>query len=66
MQQHDTVIIGAGLTGLSTAFNLKNAGRDVLVLEKQNRIGGQIRTYTENGFTFESGPNTGGRIVSAA
>lgn len=59
MQQHDTVIIGAGLTGLSTAFNLKNAGRDVLVLEKQNRIGGQIRTYTENGFTFESGPNTG-------
>lgn len=59
MQQHDTVIIGAGLTGLSTAFNLKKAGRDVLVLEKQNRIGGQIRTYTENGFTFESGPNTG-------
>ena len=59
MQQHDTVIIGAGLTGLSTAFNLKNAGRVVLVLEKQNRIGGQIRTYTENGFTFESGPNTG-------
>lgn len=59
MQQRDTVIIGAGLTGLSTAFNLKNAGRDVLVLEKQNRIGGQIRTYTEGGFTFESGPNTG-------
>lgn len=59
MQQHDTVIIGAGLTGLSTAFNLKNAGRDVLVLEKQNRIGGQICTYTEGGFTFESGPNTG-------
>ena len=59
MQQHDTVIIGAGLTGLSTAFNLKNAGRDVLVLEKQNRIGGQIRTYSEKGFVFESGPNTG-------
>lgn len=59
MQETDIVIIGAGLTGLSTAFNLKNAGRDVLVLEKQHRIGGQIRTYSDEGFTFESGPNTG-------
>ena len=59
MQERDTVIIGAGLTGLSTAFNLKKAGHDVLVLEKQDRIGGQIRTYNEDGFTFESGPNTG-------
>ena len=42
MQKRDIVVIGAGLTGLSTAFNLKKMGRDVLVLEKQNRIGGQI------------------------
>jgi oxygen-dependent protoporphyrinogen oxidase len=59
MQQRDIVIIGAGLTGLSTAFDLKKMGRDVLVLEKENRIGGQIQTHTENGFVFESGPNTG-------
>ena len=59
MQQRDIVIIGAGLTGLSTAFDLKKKGRDVLVLEKQNRIGGQIQTHTEDGFVFESGPNTG-------
>lgn len=59
MQEREIVIIGAGLTGLSTAFNLKRQGRDVLVLEKENRIGGQIRTYNEDGFTFESGPNTG-------
>lgn len=59
MIHHDTVVIGAGLTGLSTAFHLKQHGIDAVVLEKENRIGGQIRTYTENGFTFESGPNTG-------
>ena len=59
MQKRDIVVIGAGLTGLSTAFNLKKMGRDVLVLEKQNRIGGQIATHNEEGFTFESGPNTG-------
>lgn len=55
----DIVIIGAGLTGLTTAFHLKRAGRNVQVLECKDRVGGQIRTYCENGFTFESGPNTG-------
>lgn len=59
MKQHDIVVIGAGLTGLSVAFHLKKMGCDVIVLEKESRIGGQIRTYTEEGFTFESGPNTG-------
>ena len=52
-------IIGAGLTGLTTAFYLKKAGIDVQVFEKADRAGGVIRTHTENGFTFESGPNTG-------
>ena len=59
MQNRDIVVIGAGLTGLTTAHHLKKQGRDVLVIEKENRIGGQIRTYNEEGFVFESGPNTG-------
>lgn len=58
-QQHEIVVIGAGLTGLSTAFHLHRQGRDVVILEKTDRVGGQIHTYHENGFTFESGPNTG-------
>lgn len=52
-------IIGAGLTGLTTAYYLKKAGFDVHVFEKENRAGGVIKTTHENGFTFESGPNTG-------
>ena len=59
MQNRDIVVIGAGLTGLTTAYHLRKQGRDVLVIEKENRIGGQIRTYSEKGFVFESGPNTG-------
>ncbi len=58
-QQHEIVVIGAGLTGLSTAFHLHRQGSDVVILEKADRVGGQIHTYHENGFTFESGPNTG-------
>lgn len=55
----DIVIIGAGLTGLTAALHLTRAGKNVQVLECKDRVGGQIRTYRENGFTFESGPNTG-------
>ncbi|MCK3686105.1 protoporphyrinogen oxidase [Maribellus sp. YY47] len=52
-------IIGAGLTGLTTAFYLKKNGVKFHVFEKDNRPGGVIRTNQEDGFIFESGPNTG-------
>jgi len=53
------VIIGAGLTGLTTAYHLAKRGKKVLVIEKNDRIGGQIRTLQQDGFIFETGPNTG-------
>ena len=59
MQNREFVIIGAGLTGLSTAHNLKKSGHDVVIVEKDGRVGGQIQTYQEDGFVYESGPNTG-------
>lgn len=55
----DILIIGAGITGLSTAVQLVKRGFSVAVLEKTARVGGQIRTFSENGFVFESGANTG-------
>ncbi len=58
-REREAVVIGAGLTGLTVAFYARKKGRDVEVLEREDRIGGQIRTYHEAGYTFESGPNTG-------
>lgn len=54
-----TLIIGAGLTGLSTAHYLRKAGIEFTVLEKDSRPGGVIQTCKENGFIYEKGPNTG-------
>lgn len=53
------VIIGAGITGLTTAYYLKKRGIDCLVLEKQAHAGGVIQTHYEEGFVYETGPNTG-------
>ena len=55
----DIVIIGAGLTGLTLAFHLTQKGKKVRILEKNDWVGGQIRTFEEDGFVYESGPNTG-------
>ena len=59
MIKTNTIVIGAGLTGLTTAFYLKKAGTDFLVVEKDEQVGGVIKTITKDGFTFEEGPNTG-------
>lgn len=53
------VIIGAGLTGLTMAFYLKRAGINFRIIEKSGKTGGVIQTVSEQGFVYETGPNTG-------
>lgn len=55
----ETVVIGGGLTGLTTAYNLQKQGVKCAIVEKEERCGGQIKSYNKDGFIFESGPNTG-------
>ncbi|QDG54241.1 protoporphyrinogen oxidase [Persicimonas caeni] len=51
-------VIGAGITGLTTAFKLRQAGFDVVIFEASGHVGGQIRTKREDGYLLETGPHT--------
>lgn len=49
------LVIGAGMAGLTAARRLATAGRQVLVLEARDRVGGRIRTLREQGEILELG-----------
>jgi monoamine oxidase len=43
----DVIVIGAGVAGLSAARALTDAGKNVIVVEARDRIGGRMWTHTE-------------------
>lgn len=54
---YDTVIIGAGVGGLSAAIRLAAAGQRVLILEQNAQVGGKMGEVTEAGFRWDTGPS---------
>ncbi|MDW4572214.1 NAD(P)/FAD-dependent oxidoreductase [Microbacterium sp. M3] len=55
MDHFDTIVVGAGVAGLSAARLLVEAGRDVVVFEARDRVGGRISTDRRFGLTSDMG-----------
>ena len=51
-------VIGAGITGLSAAIELRDRGAHVTVLEAADRVGGVITTLRRDGWLVEAGPTS--------
>lgn len=51
------IVIGSGFSSLSASCYLAKAGYDVLVLEKNEQIGGRASILEEDGFRFDMGPS---------
>jgi len=59
MENKKIIILGAGISGLATAFQLQQKGYEVTVLEKKSEPGGSMISEKSNGFLVEYGPNSG-------
>lgn len=55
MDRYDTIVVGAGIAGLTAAHLLTGAGRDVLVLEARDRVGGRVVTDRRYGLATDLG-----------
>jgi len=55
MEQHNILIIGAGITGLTAATQLQKAGHQVTVFERWPRLGGRMSTYPIGGEFADDG-----------
>ncbi|MDP1535723.1 MAG: protoporphyrinogen oxidase [Burkholderiales bacterium] len=54
----DVIVVGAGISGLASAWGMQQQGARVLVLEAGAQAGGCIATAREQGCLLESGPNS--------
>ena len=58
IKSSSVVIIGSGISGLTTAYKLQHSGYSVRVFESGDRVGGAMNSYSKSGWLAEYGPNT--------
>lgn len=51
---YDAIVVGAGIGGLTLASLLARAGRDVLVVERHDRVGGYAHAFKRGRYLFDS------------
>ncbi|MGD1821211.1 MAG: phytoene desaturase family protein [Pleomorphochaeta sp.] len=49
------IIVGAGISGLTTATSLAMKGHNVTILEKNDTCGGLVNSFERDGFIFDGG-----------
>ena len=59
------VVIGGGLSGIRAALTLADAGSEVTLLERRQRLGGLTWSFWRNGLSFDNGQHVFLRCCSA-
>ncbi|HZZ86008.1 MAG TPA: FAD-dependent oxidoreductase [Anaeromyxobacteraceae bacterium] len=59
MERYDAVVVGGGVSGAAFAWHCARAGKSVLLVEREPRLGGCLHSRrTASGFWFELGAHT--------
>jgi oxygen-dependent protoporphyrinogen oxidase len=53
------IVLGAGISGLATAYWLYKDSYDVTILEQNSEAGGSMISKKEKGYLVDYGPNSG-------
>lgn len=54
-KDYNSIVVGAGISGLLSALVLSKHGHRVLVIEKEEEIGGNCNSYEVDGFQVDTG-----------
>lgn len=52
----NTIVVGAGVGGLTAAIRLAAVGHQVMILERNPVVGGKVADFEEAGYRFDLGP----------
>jgi phytoene dehydrogenase-like protein len=52
---YNTIIVGGGIAGLTSAVYLARAGQKILLIEKNRECGGLVNSFSRDGFQFDAG-----------
>ena len=53
--KYNTIVVGGGIAGLTSAAYLSRSGQKILLIEKNKEFGGLVNSFTRDGFHFEAG-----------
>ena len=54
-EKYDVIIIGSGISGLTSGVLLANSGKKVLILEKHFKVGGWTHTFRRDNYEWDVG-----------
>ena len=53
--KYNTIVVGGGIAGLTSAAYLSREGKKVLLIEQNKECGGLVNSFSNNGFHFDTG-----------
>jgi phytoene dehydrogenase-like protein len=53
--KYDTIVVGGGIAGLTSAAYVSREGQKVLLIEKNKECGGLVNSFSRDGFHFDAG-----------